>query len=117
MVIIPISRLVQQLDFADTSIVRRAAALIPVRNMVFFELFLSYFYDFLACSTPPTVILLVSLFKEKTKHMLLIPQRGRAQRTNYNGQPVVMDMVIFRTIFFQLLVFSTFTLLTLHFAY
>ena len=29
----------------------------------------------------------------------------------------VMDMVIFRTIFFELLVFFTFTLLTLHFAY
>ena len=29
----------------------------------------------------------------------------------------VMDMVIFRTIFFKLLVFFTFTLLTLHFAY
>ena len=30
---------------------------------------------------------------------------------------IVMDMVIFRTIFFELLVFFTFTLLTLHFAY
>ena len=29
----------------------------------------------------------------------------------------VMDMVIFRMIFFELLVFFTFTLLTLHFAY
>ena len=29
----------------------------------------------------------------------------------------VMDMVIFRTNFFELLVFFTFTLLTLHFAY
>ena len=29
----------------------------------------------------------------------------------------VMDIVIFRTIFFELLVFFTFTLLTLHFAY
>ena len=29
----------------------------------------------------------------------------------------VMDMVIFRTIFFELLVFFTFTLLTIHFAY
>ena len=29
----------------------------------------------------------------------------------------VMDMVIFRTIFFELLVFFTFTLLNLHFAY
>ena len=29
----------------------------------------------------------------------------------------VMDMVIFRTVFFELLVFFTFTLLTLHFAY
>ena len=29
----------------------------------------------------------------------------------------VMDMVIFRTIFFELLVFFTFTLITLHFAY
>ena len=28
----------------------------------------------------------------------------------------VMDMVIFRTIFFELLVFFTFTLLTIHFA-
>ena len=32
-------------------------------------------------------------------------------------QAFVMDMVIFRTIFFELLVFFTFTLLTLHFAY
>ena len=30
---------------------------------------------------------------------------------------LVMDMVIFRTIFFELLVFFTFTLLTFHFAY
>ena len=30
---------------------------------------------------------------------------------------VVMDMVIFRTIFFELLVFFTFTLLIFHFAY
>ena len=30
---------------------------------------------------------------------------------------VVMDMVIFRTIFFELLVFFTFTLLIIHFAY
>ena len=30
---------------------------------------------------------------------------------------IVMDMVIFRTIFFELLVFFTFTLLTLHFVY
>ena len=30
---------------------------------------------------------------------------------------IVMDMVIFRTIFFELLVFFTFTLLTIHFAY
>ena len=29
----------------------------------------------------------------------------------------VMDMAIFRTIFFELLVFFTFTLLTFHFAY
>ena len=29
----------------------------------------------------------------------------------------VMDMVIFRTIFFELLVFFTFTLLIFHFAY
>ena len=29
----------------------------------------------------------------------------------------VMDMVIFRTIFFELLVFFTFTLLTINFAY
>ena len=32
-------------------------------------------------------------------------------------QDGVMDMVIFRTIFFELLVFFTFTLLTLHFTY
>ena len=29
----------------------------------------------------------------------------------------VMDMVIFRTIFFELLVFFTFAFITLHFAY
>ena len=32
-------------------------------------------------------------------------------------QAIVMDMVIFRTIFFELLVFFTFTLLTFHFTY
>ena len=30
---------------------------------------------------------------------------------------IVMDMVIFRTIFFELLVFFMFTLLTIHFTY
>ena len=34
-----------------------------------------------------------------------------------NYMHAVMDMVIFRMIFFELLVFFTFTLLTLHFAY
>ena len=34
----------------------------------------------------------------------------------YISNPAVMDMVIFRTIFFELLVFFTFTLLILHFA-
>ena len=32
-------------------------------------------------------------------------------------EEIIMDMVIFRTIFFELLVFFTFTLLTIHFAY
>ena len=36
---------------------------------------------------------------------------------NVGNVITVMDMVIFRTIFFELLVFFTFTLLTLHFAY
>ena len=35
----------------------------------------------------------------------------------WGSEKGVMDMVIFRTIFFELLVFFTFTLLTLHFAY
>ena len=34
-----------------------------------------------------------------------------------DGREGVMDMVIFRMIFFELLVFFTFTLLTVHFAY
>ena len=34
-----------------------------------------------------------------------------------NDQTFVMDMVIFRTIFFELLVFFTFTILIIHFAY
>ena len=38
---------------------------------------------------------------------------GYLSKTQYT----VMDMVIFRTIFFELLVFFTFTLLTIHFAY
>ena len=33
------------------------------------------------------------------------------------GYDSVMDMVIFRTIFFELLVFFTFTILIIHFAY
>ena len=33
------------------------------------------------------------------------------------SQGSVMDIAIFRTIFFELLVFFTFTLLTLHFVY
>ena len=41
-----------------------------------------------------------------------IPRRGLDWRT-----PFVMDMVIFRTIFLELLVFFMFTLLILHFAY
>ena len=36
--------------------------------------------------------------------------------SDYLLMPCVMDMVIFRTIFFELLVFFTFTLLTPHFA-
>ena len=37
---------------------------------------------------------------------------------NHAEHPIlVMDMVIFRTIFFELLVFFTFTLLTIHFTY
>ena len=45
----------------------------------------------------------------------------QAEGREYNGQWseifFVMDMVIFRTIFFELLVFFTFTLFTFHFAY
>ena len=37
--------------------------------------------------------------------------------SEWRGLVIVMDMVIFRTIFFELLVFFTFALLTLHFAY
>ena len=40
---------------------------------------------------------------------------ARPERTS--GEIVVMDMVIFRTIFFELLVFFTFMFLTIHFAY
>ena len=35
----------------------------------------------------------------------------------FGVNPCVMDIVIFRTIFFELLVFFTFTLLTLHSVY
>ena len=38
-------------------------------------------------------------------------------KTVQNALTDVMDMVIFRTIFFELLVFFTFMILTLHFAY
>ena len=40
----------------------------------------------------------------------------RADNMPLNDTAFVMDMVIFRTIFFELLVFFTFTLLTLYFA-
>ena len=46
------------------------------------------------------------------------PQLGAEINLQRNTRRViVMDMVIFRTIFFELLVFFTFMLLTLHFAY
>ena len=35
-----------------------------VRNMVFFELFLCIFHDFLCCSIPPHSFLSVSLFRK-----------------------------------------------------
>ena len=38
------------------------------------------------------------------------------KNTCIQSHNVVMDMVIFRTIFFELLVFFTFTFLTIHFA-
>ena len=41
----------------------------------------------------------------------------RMGKTLEKGERGVMDMVIFRTIFFELLVFFTFTFLTLHSAY
>ena len=43
---------------------------------------------------------------------------AQIQAAVLNNEPLfVMDMVIFRTIFFELLVFFTFTLLIIHFAY
>ena len=44
-----------------------------VRNMVFFELFPSYFYDFSLVLFSLRSFLSVSLFQEMTKHVLLIP--------------------------------------------
>ena len=46
-----------------------------------------------------------------------IEKAGLQQTIEMDVLGSVMDMVIFRTIFFELLVFFTFTLLTLHFAY
>ena len=45
---------------------------VGVRNMVFFKLFPSYFYDFSLVLPPPHSFLSVSLFKEKTIRVLLI---------------------------------------------
>ena len=45
---------------------------------------------------------------------LIVDQQAMAKAFQERG---VMDIVIFRTIFFELLVFFTFTLLTIHFAY
>ena len=58
-----------------------------VRNMVFFELFLSYFKDLLLVLLPPHSFLSVSLFQEKTRRVLLISRRGRAQRTTTTDDP------------------------------
>ena len=59
----------------------------PVRNMVFFELFLSYFYDFSLVLPPPHSFLSVSLFQEKTRRVLLISRHSRAQCTTTTDDP------------------------------
>ena len=54
----------------------------------------------------------------KTKILKIIPQDClRVLGGDASLESYVMDMVIFRTIFFELLVFFTFTLLIIHFAY
>ena len=58
-----------------------------VRNMVFFELFPCYFSRLSMLFYPPRSFLSVSLFQEKTKHVLLIPWRSRAQRTTTMDDP------------------------------
>ena len=45
------------------------------------------------------------------------PPTDGSYQTPVTESVTVMDMVMFGTIFFELLVFFTFTLLTLHFAY
>ena len=58
-----------------------------VRNMVFFELFLCCFSQFLCCVTLSTLSSLSFTSQEKTKHVLLIPRRSRAQRTTTTDDP------------------------------
>ena len=53
----------------------------------FVELFLCCFAQLSVLFYSPTFFLSVSLFKEKTIHVLLIPRRSRAQRTTTMGDP------------------------------
>ena len=62
------------------------------------------------------VVLGTALLEEATPHLFVHGIR-HCLRFLILDLPNVMDMVIFRTIFFELLVFFTFTLLTFHFAY
>ena len=45
----------------------------PVRNMVFFELFLCYFHDFLCYFTPPTFFSLSFTLPRKDKTRAIDP--------------------------------------------
>ena len=58
-----------------------------VRNLVFFELFLCYFSQLSVLFYPPTFFSLSFTLQEKTKRVLLIPRRSRAQRTTTTDDP------------------------------
>ena len=59
----------------------------PVRNMVFFELFLFIFHNLLLCFTLFTLFSLCSPPQEKTICGLLIPRRSQTQRTTTTDDP------------------------------
>ena len=58
-----------------------------VRNMVFFELFPSYFYDFSLASSPPPSFLSSFTLPRKDKTCAIDPISRRAQRTTTTDDP------------------------------